>query len=155
MNKWLLIGSVLLFSSCSDTPRVDTESVRQEMKSRKIAYVTKGEMSIEAEEIGLEIIAAYKAKKINDDSLSKLEGITLKGITETNLSKATDIESQVFEAYNYSFQETGDLPGTNIQYDKELGVYYISSPDQVNDSSFVMWSASVSDKAIIRRRSAE
>lgn len=154
MNKWLIIGAFLLFSSCSDTPRVDTAAVKQEMKARKIAYVTKGEMSIEAEEIGLEILEGYKSNQIDDDSLSKLEGISLKRIFETNLSDATALESQIFEAYNYSFKETGELPGNNIQYDKNLGVYYISSPNQVGDTSFVMWSVSISDKAIIIRRSA-
>ena len=155
MNKWLIIGSIIMFSSCSDTPRVDTAAVKQEMKARKIAYVTKGEMSIEAEEIGLDILAAYKSKQIDKDSLERLEGISLKSISEANLSEATALENQIFEAYNYSFQETGELPGNNIQYDKDLGVYYISSPDQIGDSSFVMWSVSVSDKAIIIRRGAQ
>ena len=156
MKKVVFIGLVsFIFCACSETPRVDTVAVRQEMQARKIAYVPKGDMSTEAEDLGLNLIYQFKSGTIKLDSIEKMEGISLMNYTEETISKASEVESQIFEAYKYSFEENGSLPMNNIQYDKKEGLYYISTPEINADSVFSMWSISISDRAVILNRSVE
>lgn len=146
MNKICLFGIFLGFStgiiSCTTDKRLNTEAVREEIKSREVKKVTEAEIVNKVYEIGNEIALNTKktlGKNLQEslqqggvqnaisfcnlnamplvDSLSKKYGAvirrtTLKARNPNDLP--SDIEQKIMEAYEYQFKDSIPLK-ENVQ----------------------------------------
>lgn len=145
MKKSLvLIGFALFFTSCWDTPTLDTEAIRREMQTRKIQHVKKGDLVVAAEEYAKKIIASGKF-----DSLNAIEGISITVFDSVSIRSASEVESQLFEAYTYSIAQ-GTTPGSNIQFNDEKAEYLIT--DIKKDSTGLkMYAVRILEKVVVLR----
>ena len=82
------------------------------------------------------------------DSVNNIRDVELLSLASGDLQKMEAVETQIFEAYKYSYENDGVLAGENIQYDKATGTYYVTFPE-LRDSVFTMWSLRLSEKALI------
>lgn len=141
----LVVGCLF---SC-DTTRVDTADVQEEIRSRKIHRVSKGELTLEAEQVASRIITLLNEDPVKFDSVQSLEGVSVAYYSNNNLPEE-NMEQQLFEAYTSTLEE-GELPRINVQFLGEESVYLVTN--MVSDSiSSKMWAVRLDEKAVVLRK---
>ena len=91
----LLVWSILF--SCDVPNHPDAQRAREKLKYRKPAIIKPAEFSTLADSLGKYWFVAMQDSSFKD-SIANIEGVLLNTYTDSTISKASEIEQQLFEA---------------------------------------------------------